>query len=506
MKKSEEQKIWDKFLSQKRLMSLLDNEKEKGSKESTDTRNSFERDCDRIIYSYPFRRLQDKTQVIPFPHFDFVHTRLTHSLEVSTVGRSLGKMLENFLLKKRKLNIGCGEIPAIVNAACLAHDIGNPPFGHSGEDSISEYFKYGNGGEHILNIHFKKPDIDKKNIAHSYGFTSETDVKKVFDIENFEGNAMGFKILSSLTKGGMNLTCATLAAFAKYPRESYVGTENEVKFYKEKRVSQKKYGFFFSERETFKKIAEEVGLISLSSNSKDHYTWARHPLAFLMEAADDICYRIIDFEDGCRLKKISYTCTNKCTVDDCPVEKTGEDIIKAIAKKNVRYDEATYKELLDNTTKISYLRALSIGVLVKECFQVFEKNYQDILSGKFDQSLIDAISADLILSLKEMKGLVNNGVYQSREVLETEATGFEVVGGLIEAFVNVTEMCLSNCPPDSQPKKFAKIFKLIPDEYKPLSSDDKYTQLLKIIDYISGMTDGYAINLYRKIKGIQLPH
>ncbi|MBK8484734.1 MAG: dNTP triphosphohydrolase [Saprospiraceae bacterium] len=446
--KIEEERKWIKLLSSKRLDTLLSDVKKDKKKEKiniwNEPRNPFEKDCDRIIYSYPFRRLQNKTQVIPFPAHDFVHTRLTHSLEVSTVGRSFGKMLENFLIVKRKLNINYGEIPAIITATCLAHDIGNPPFGHSGEDSISEYFKFNNPGEHTINVSYRQPTINSSDQVNYYGFRDKESEIKAIDLQTFEGNAMGFRVLASIQDGGMNLTCATLAAFAKYPRESYLDLKLEHKFkYQEKRASQKKFGFFFPEREIFKKIANEVGLVSLS-DSDNHYTWARHPIAFLMEAADDICYSIIDFEDGCRQKRISYTCTNRCNIDGCDIEKTGEEIIKGLASLHERYSETVYNKLQSNTSKISYLRGLSISVLIQECFKVFEIKYLEILNGKFDTSLIDCINSKILTSLKQMKALVKNGVYQSNDVIETEATGFEVIGGLINSFVSVTDMCL-NC-------------------------------------------------------------
>lgn len=504
---SNDQLIWNKLLSSKRLDELLGTSRAIPPKLLSsalgDPRNPFEKDCDRIIYSYPFRRLQDKTQVIPFPAHDFVHTRLTHSLEVSTVGRSFGKMLENYLIEKRNLKINLGEIPSIVTATCLAHDIGNPPFGHSGEDSISEYFKYGNAGELVLNVEYRKPNINKIGQVEEYEYINYESECKISDLQAFEGNAMGFRILTTNPKDSMNLTCATLAAFTKYPRGSYIGNDLDYKLvHEEMRASQKKFGFFYTERDIFKLIAEEVGLVKLVS---DQHIWARHPLSFLMEAADDICYSIIDFEDGCRQKRISFSCTNRCTIKDCLIEKTGEDVIIGIASLHNRFDKEFYDSLNDSTSKISYLRGLTIGVLTTECFAVFEKNYEEILNGQFDSSLINCIDKNIRDKMNEMKALVKAGVYQSRDVLETEATGFEVIGGLIEAFVSVTDMCL-DCSFGDQPKKALKIFDLIPNEYKPTSDEEKYLQLLKITDYIAGMTDSYAINLYRKIKGIQLPH
>ena len=307
---------WNKLLSTKRVSELKECKQEFKKSQYKDLRNPFERDCDQIIYSYPFRRLQDKTQVIPFPVFDFVHTRLTHSLEVATVGRSLGNLAGGFLKKKGELpkKIESHFLGDLVSAGCLAHDIGNPPFGHSGEDSISNYFI---AEENIISLMIENENTgkiytDEKEEAKDNKIFLESNelllrVKKWIDLKRFEGNANGFRILTNCFEKGINPTLAFLGVFTKYPRESYFKGELQGgKRPKGERKSQEKYGFFQSEREVFKNVAKELGLIEFNGRDKINYGWLRHPLTFLMEAADDICYQMIDFEDGCRLNLINY--------------------------------------------------------------------------------------------------------------------------------------------------------------------------------------------------------
>ncbi len=269
---------WEQLLSRKLLCD------EKPVKQNlNDGRSPFQRDFDRIVFSSAFRRLQDKTQVFPLPESDFVHTRLTHSFEVSCVGRSLGTLIGSKIIQRHKelkeqySHFHLGEIVA---AACLAHDIGNPPFGHSGEDAISEYFKNGDGKQ----------------------FKEKLTELQWNDLTKFEGNAQGFRLLTKLQnpkiKGGLRLTCATLAAFTKYPKESFTidntNADGKSKLYK-------KFGFFQPEKELFSEVAGEVGL-NKKLNKQKYLWWERHPLAFLVEAADDICYRIMDLEDGYHLR------------------------------------------------------------------------------------------------------------------------------------------------------------------------------------------------------------
>ncbi|HCR75005.1 MAG TPA: dGTPase [Chryseobacterium sp.] len=466
-----EKEIWKKLLSSNRINDIK-KKKESSEQFQMDIRNPFERDADRIIYSYPFRRLQDKTQVIPLPIIDFVHTRLTHTLEVATVGRSLGKIVEEFLLQKGHIEESqLNHIPTIIYSACLAHDIGNPPFGHSGEDSISDYFIANKG----------------KNYIDDY-FNSELKLAKTKDLQNYEGNALGFHLLNNYEEIGLNLTCATLATFTKYPRISYIDGDsqtNKSERWNNDKISQKKYGFFIHDLETFKLVAGETGMIPL----KDGISWCRHPLSFLLEAADDICYRIIDLEDGFRVGKIPFI--------EC------EEILKKIAVNDHNWKENKYNTVINtDKRKFSYLRSLVINSLINEVIEVFKNNYDEILSGNFDKELLKMVDNNIIIdAINNIKDLVKKYVYKSADVLTLEATGYEVLGGLISEFIEASNNHDSNGLNLS--KKHSKYFDLLPNEYKS-SDKDYYIRYLKICNYVAGMSDSYALNLYQKLKGIKI--
>ncbi len=491
MKKQDEIFIWEKLLSCKRLNEILHGTSEVTCR--TEPRNPFERDCDRITYSYPFRRLQDKTQVIPLPVLDFVHTRLTHTLEVATVGRSLGRLLEKQLLDKGIINDDKkGDIPAILSAACLAHDIGNPPFGHSGEDSISEYFRFEGGNLHLTKIYGgEQVEIDhpKYGKIQDYEYKDIISRIKCTDLKQFEGNANGFRILTKLNNTGLNLTIATLGTFSKYPRSSYLKDETDEHRWVKDRVSQKKYGFFYSETEYFIKIAKELGLRELYNDGLS-YAYSRHPLAFLMEASDDICYRIIDLEDGHRIDRIPFN--------------EAELILKKIAIKDDRYSEAEYNSLENEKIKIGYLRSKSINYLVFQCFEVFSIKYYEILKGEFDSELLNSIvDKDSLSALKELKELVKKYIYSWRDVLKLEATGFEVLSGLIQKFIDASNLCIE-CPINTRSKRASKIYELLPDQYCHINdTEELYLRYLKVADYVSGMSDSFAINMFQRIMGIK---
>jgi len=432
------------------------------TKDSLDGRSQFQKDFDRIVFSPAFRRLQDKTQVFPLPESDFVHTRLTHSLEVSVVGRSLGNLVgetiieRNSKLKKQFTKFHFGDIIA---AACLAHDIGNPPFGHSGEDAISEFFRNGNG----------------KDFEDQVG-----DEKKWDDLINYEGNAQGFRIITTLQnpdiKGGLRLTYATLAAFTKYPKESF--TSNKLK-YLTKKSAYKKFGFFQSEKEIFKEVAEKTELDF--KNNNNNYWWCRHPLTFLMEAADDICYRIMDLEDGFRLGLISFVDTEAL-------------MITLVNKNNLMgYMGRDEKE------KIGYLRAKAISNLVSEVTDTFLNEEENILSGKLEDDLISTIPN--AKHLENIKLVSIDKIYHTRSVVEREVAGYEVLAGLLDTFIHAYNESYAKHP---SPKN-RTIISLLPKRITIDRDGDLYTRLLKITDFVSGMTDSFAVSLFRKIKGISLP-
>ncbi len=453
---------WNKLLSNK----LLGDDTSSKIKLS-DGRSQFQRDFDRIVFSSAFRRLQDKTQVFPLPENDFVHTRLTHSLEVSCVGRSLGTLVGNKILNQNKdlaLKYSSIHFGEIVAAACLAHDIGNPPFGHSGEDSIAEYFKNGNGKEFEKEI---------------------KDIKKWTDFTKFEGNAQGFRIITRLQNpnsgGGLKLTCAALAAFTKYPKESALSQIEKKDASQPKSKVYKKFGFFQTEKDLFAEVAEETGLIK--KGSADDFCWSRHPLSFLVEAADDICYRIMDLEDGFRLGLLTFDYTEK--------------LLRPLVTSSL-----TSYEGRSQNDKIGYLRAKAINDTVTQLADIFIEKEKEILNGTLEQDLISLIDSSRYL--EEIKIISKNEIYSYRSVVEREAAGYEVLGGLLDAFITAVNETYGGNPS----WKSKNLMKLLPGQFLGAQSkpdDDLYTRLIKITDFVSGMTDSYAVSLFRKIKGISLP-
>lgn len=439
---------------------LLSNQRGSEGKRSAHegTRSAFDQDYDRVIFSHPFRRLQDKTQVHPLPEDDFVHTRLTHSLEVSSVGRSLGRKVGKVIVDRNPKDLkefDLHDMGGIVAAASLAHDIGNPPFGHSGEDAISEFFGSGNGSIYQSLVN----DLE-------WG-----------DLTNFEGNAQGFRILNKERYQGLRLTHATLAAFSKYPRQSIIQNKDE------KKRSQKKYGFFQSEREVFSSIAGSLGLIGF-----EDFSWSRHPLAFLVEAADDICYNLIDLEDGCRLGLVSYDEAVELFASILTT-KFRPDKLQLIGSKNER---------------ISTLRAIAIGTLVDECTDLFLAEESGILTGSFDTALTDLIPSAGVL--EEVVKLSIDKIYRSHGVLETEIAGFEVLPGLLDIFSTATIKTYLEENPNAKDKGALRLMPV--DVIMDLKKDPKnpYNLLMNVVDFVSGLTDRHAISLYRKIKGISLPN
>ena len=480
---------WRKLLSTTRVYDSKNDTSSESQFE--DPRSPFERDFDQIIFSYPFRRLQDKTQVIPFPEFDFVHTRLTHSLEVASVGRSFGKLVTDLIEKEEGKEVlgknTSSDIGALIAAACLAHDIGNPPFGHSGEDSISNYFRENEGKEKIL---------------------QQLSEKQKMDICNFEGNANGFRIIANNYVRGINPTCALLGTFTKYPRESYLEKKPSNI---EKLKSQAKYGFFQSEKEMFKNIAEKLGLIRIEGIGEEDIAYHRHPLAFLMEASDDIAYGMIDFEDGCRLGLIDFEKNYKIKIKNKEFNKSPKQILCEIAKLDDSFCEDKLKKFNDYKQQLSYLRSKVINVLIHKCFEVFKNNYEGIMKGEFDKDLISCISDDIVIeNLKCVKDLIRKYVYQHPPVLQSEASGFEVIEYLIDSFATTSNICFT-CGEEETAKQ-KKMRSLLPEEFQPedeiqvqnLTGEDIYNRVLRILDYISGMTDKYAVHLYRRMRGIEI--
>ena len=419
-----------------------------------DDRSEFQRDYDRLIFSAPFRRLQNKTQVFPLPGSVFVHNRLTHSLEVSCVGRSLGNDVANQLLKKHPdlVDSHISEIGSIVSAACLAHDLGNPPFGHSGEKAISTYFSEGQG------MALKK----------------ELSPMEWDDLTHFEGNANAFRILThqfeGRRKGGFVMTYSTLASIVKYPFSSQLAGKKS------------KFGFFLSEEADYQKIARELGIIQLSKPDEP-LRYARHPLVYLVEAADDICYQMMDIEDAHKLKLLTHD------------ETKGLYMLFFDEKRKKRIEEVC-RIVTDINEQIAYLRSSVIGALIKECTRVFTENEEKILTGEFEGTLIMHICSPLKEAYDNCSAIALQRIYRSSDVLDIELAGFRVISTLIDLMINAVR---------SPEKAYSQLLiNRVSGQYN-VNAPTLYGKIQAVLDYISGMTDVYALDLYRKIKGNSLP-
>ena len=440
---------WEQLLSLKRS-----GDTQKRPRAAQDeTRLGFDVDFDRIIFSSAFRSLQDKTQVIPLSETDFVHTRLTHSLEVSVVGRTLGRRVGKVLLERHPnltaLGYTFNDFGAIVAAASVTHDIGNPPFGHSGEKAIGEYFKTGNGAK------YKEQLTDKE----------------YQDLIDFEGNANGFKILTESREGvfgGLRLSYATLGAFLKYPKESLPKNPTS-------HIVDKKYGFFQSEKQEFLEVVEDLGMLQ---KSKDSISFYRHPLAYLVEAADDICYTIIDFEDGINLGLIE--------------EEFALEYMIKLVKDTI--DSKKYHSLKHKTDRVSYLRALAIGVLINEAVAIFLANEESILKGTFEKSLLDKCKYEA--QINDIIKISVAKIYKSTEVVEKEVAGYRIIADLLDVFVTAL-----NNKFDGNPSNFDNlVLNLLPDEYKT-ETEHLYDRIMQVCSYVSRISDSYAIRMHKKLTG-----
>jgi dGTPase len=463
---------WDKLLCSERQG------QEKHPDEDPRERNPFERDIDRIIFSESFRRLKDKTQVFPITDNDHVHNRLSHSLEVSCIGRSLGRELGVHILDKHKKSLkelvenGLNEASfgTIVQAACLAHDIGNPPFGHSGENAIQAWFYSDIGRKHLEQLNPEEKE----------------------DLDLFEGNAQGFRIITraerQTERRGLQLTYATLATFTKYPRESLI-KDNSLKQRNNWRDSAKKFGFFQSEKEIFEEVADKVGLIRIDDNLA---WWCRHPLAFLVEAADDICYRIMDLEDGFNMGYIDYK-----TTEDLLVDIAGYEYRERLQNKN---DKSVLRE------NIRYLRGKTINKLMKVAKKTFINHEDELLTGRFDNSLLEADNEEIVQKINNIKKQIKSKVYNCQDVLSIEVAGYDVVSGLLNEFIPAVNDGEIGIAPNKKNKKSEKIREMLPSKiiFEDQFGSEKYLNILRVTDYISGMTDSYAVSLFKKIKGISL--
>lgn len=419
--------------------------------EENETRLGFEVDYDRVIFSSAFRSLQDKTQVIPFSKTSFVHTRLTHSLEVSVVGRSLGRIVGKELLKKHpQLQSVHGyqfnDFGAIVAAAALAHDIGNPPFGHSGEKAIGDYFQNGNGKR----------------------FKNQLTEKEYQDLVDFEGNANGFKILTESkngVEGGLRLTYATLGAFMKYPKQSLPKKPTA-------HIADKKFGVFQSDTDFFGEVVSELGLLNRENNG-----FARHPLTFLVEAADDICYTIIDFEDGINLGLIE--------------EEIALEYLINLVRNNLKTE--VYSRLNTPQDRLAYLRAIAINTLIAEAATIFLDNEEEILKGTFSEALLD--KSQYKAQISDIIKVSVEKVYQSKEVMEKEIAGYNILSTLLDGFTTAYENH-QNGNARHYDKLLLRMF-----ECELSKNQSVYHYLMECCSYVSRLTDGNALQIFQKIKG-----
>ncbi len=440
---------WPQLLSDLRLGLEDYNDPRRGS------RSDFQRDYDRLVFSSPFRRLQNKTQVFPLPGSIFVHNRLTHSMEVACVGRSLAMDVVAGLKARYSDKEWVGKldaIPEIVAAACLAHDLGNPPFGHSGEKAISTYFSEGEG-RRLRNL------LSEEQWA---------------DLIHFEGNANSFRVLTHRFKGrrpgGFAMTYPTLASIVKYPFESTLA------------VKANKFGFFSSEREQFTRIADSLGLLRVAEpEGREHRV--RHPLVYLVEAADDICYEVMDIEDAHKLKILSTA-------------EVIDHLLNFFNADRRSHIERVMADVVDPNEKIVYLRSCVVGVLVDRCVELFLENEEKILRGQFSGSLLSNMHSregDAYHRCNEMSW---NKIYCASDVVDIELAGNQIVtfllskliGAVMSPELNYSRLLLS---------KFPKQY--------DVDAPDVYGKIQSVLDHVSAMTDVYALDLYRKLNGMSLP-
>lgn len=436
------------------------------------TRTEYERDWDRIIFSSAFRRLQNKTQVFPLPEEKFVHNRLTHSLEVASVGRSLGElagkgisMLIDVKDHAESVEFYTYHLKHVIASACLAHDLGNPAFGHSGEDAISQYFK------------------DREQDT---GFRSRFSDAQWSDLISFEGNANALRLLTrqftGRLSGGYRLTYSTLASILKYPCES------RAKLGKKGPKHRSKYGFFEPEKQAFLDIAHKLNMIE-EANDDGLVIYKRHPFVYLVEAADDICYSVIDVEDAHRLG----------------IFPTSEviEMLSAIVLLNPAEDSSRLTSLLekvdDDNEKIAYLRAKSINALTLICSEVFLEQSAAILDGSFNSDLI-GFRPEVKTVMKMIAAESVKYIYRYPSVIKIELAGFRIMAGLLEDLIAAVLTPSAERNPGHR-----NLLDLMPQQYHFNEETSDYEKVMSVLDFASGMTDLYALKLYRNLRGIEMP-
>lgn len=435
-----------------------------------DTRTAYERDYDRIIFSSAFRRLQNKTQIFPLPEHRLVHNRLTHSLEVVSVGRSLASLVGTNIAQlpevsrdEKACNFYTHQLPAVIAAACLAHDLGNPAFGHSGEKAISHYF------------------LKQQN---NVDFRAQFTAAQWADLVAFEGNANAFRLLTHSfnhrSAGGFQTTYSTLAALIKYPCESLAVAKNKGKH-------RSKYGYFQSDIMAFEHLQKHI---PLKSDTETPRAYFRHPFVYLTEAADDICYTIVDYEDAHRLGILSYT----------EVKEDFLYLLKSLPNGEVeRVNHRLPQYEGDKNEAVAYLRAKCINTLVQACAQVFAEKQKELITGNFKGALLDHLG-EAKPALRQINTTSVKRIYNQESVLKIEMAGYTIMGGLVQQLVEAVLM-----PPEQRHASQRKLMALMPAQYTPQEAWSAYDKARCTLDYVSGMTDNYALELYRNLSGISLP-
>jgi dGTPase len=430
---------WDKLLTIKRL----------GIKDESGDgiRTEYYRDYDRIVFSASFRRLARKTQVHPLSFNDHIHNRLTHSIEVSSVGRSLGLAVGLKIKEKLPEDITAVDFASIIQAACVAHDIGNPPFGHAGEYAVRQWFT-----ENINLINKSLTDAQKK------------------DLMSFEGNSQGFRIVTQLENhyksGGLRLTYATLGTLIKYPWQSDHNLTDQ----------KDKFNVFQSEVEIFNEIVSALGLLQLENGE-----YARHPLAYLMEAADDICYKILDIEDALELNLLRMN-----------------DIIPIFKKLANETEIEDIGESFSARKRVVPFRAKAINNLIDEIVKVFCDNYSDIMNGLFQGDLISKITSQCKDGITEIKSITSENVFSNRRKIELEVGAYSSIEVILNAFILAVNDKIENG--DKLSFKSKRILALMQDDL-PENCDSPYEYYMSITDFVSGMTDNYATFIAKQING-----
>ncbi len=445
---------WERLLCKDRLGEVTP------TNSPSDVRSEFERDADRIIYSGPFRRLSRKTQVHPLAPNDHVHNRLTHSLETGQVGRALAKAVFNRIQRDLPPTVTAADLGALVQAACLAHDIGNPPFGHAGEEAMMTWFG-----------------------AHKERFKSLAPDERL-DLFAFDGNAQGFRILTKIENhlfaGGLRLTYAALATFLKYPNPPAAGV--------------KKFSVFASERAVLDEVADRVGLQRIDGK------YCRHPLAYLVEAADDICYCVLDLEDAVELGIL-------------PFNDAAEMMIRSVDEKTAK----TMRQVMGTADRQMFrvlfarLRGLVFASLIEAAVEGFTLGYSDIMAGLNRSSVFAILGADdpRTRFIAESKDVGLKRIYTDVKKVEVEIGSFATLDILLSEFCEAARECAVHLKDgEAAPSWKSKLVMRLMGDHAPKATNipdadgwTEYQCYRRAVDFVSGATDNYATYLGKQLRG-----